>query len=157
MAAVAGVLSASFGALSWLLHLGGGLLFWTLLEYGLHRFAHESSFSIGDGRRPHLGHHPRPTDLAIMVTPLSFTLPVTLALWGCFRLALGAWPEASVALLGVLVGYVTYEVIHYRVHMTDRPGPVLQRLRDYQLEHHFRSATGRHGVTTPLWDFVFRS
>ena len=153
----AAVLGAPLGFVTWLIHVSGGLVAWTFLEYLLHRFAHESSFSFGDGRRPHLGHHARPTDLSVMVTPLSFTLPVTVVLWAFLRLTLGGWAPASAVLLGVLAGYFAYEVVHYRVHMASRPGPLLRWLRGYHFDHHFRDSSSRFGVTTPLWDFVFRS
>lgn len=155
--AAAAWLAAPLGAPIGLGLLGAGLLLWTLLEYLLHRYAHLSSFSMSNGRRPHLGHHARPTDLSVMVTPLWFTLPVSLTLWGCLRLVLGSWPMASAVLIGVLAGYVTYEVVHYRIHITSRPGRLLRRLRDYHYHHHFRNASERFGITTPVWDFVFRS
>lgn len=156
--ATAAIVAAPLGVPAALGYLSGGLFLWTLLEYVVHRFAHESRFSVGkDGRRPHLGHHARPTDLSVMVTPLSFTLPVTLALWAGLRLALGAWPPASALLFGILVGYGAYEGIHYRIHSASIRGPLLRRLRDHHLHHHFRNASSHFGVTTPFWDIIFRS
>jgi len=134
-----------------------GLILWTLLEYLLHRYAHLSGFTMSEGRRPHLGHHARPTDLTVMVTPLWFTLPVSVALWGCLRFVLASWATASAVLMGVLIGYVAYEIVHYRIHIARRPGRLLRWLRDYHYHHHFRNASEQYGITTPLWDFVFRS
>jgi sterol desaturase/sphingolipid hydroxylase (fatty acid hydroxylase superfamily) len=143
-------------ALGWATGIGAGLLLWTLVEYVLHRFVHERVTRLAGGRPPHLGHHARPTDLSVMVTPLSFTLPAALVLWGLLRLVAGDWASAGIVMLGVLGGYFAYEIVHYSVHMTTAKGP-LRYWRKHHFRHHFTDSKACYGVTTPLWDYVFRS
>jgi sterol desaturase/sphingolipid hydroxylase (fatty acid hydroxylase superfamily) len=35
--------------------------------------------------------------------------------------------------------------------------PLLGRLRRWHLEHHYSKKAGNFGVTTPVWDYVFRT
>ncbi len=144
-------------ASSCLLGAGGGLLLWTLLEYGLHRFVHERVTHLAGGRPPHLGHHARPKDLRVMVTPLSFTLPAALVLWVLLKLAAGEWAFAGVVLIGVLAGYFAYEIVHYSVHMSTADGWLLRFWRAYHFRHHFQNSKAWYGVTSPLWDYAFGS
>jgi sterol desaturase/sphingolipid hydroxylase (fatty acid hydroxylase superfamily) len=58
---------------------------------------------------------------------------------------------------GVMHGYLTYDMLHFAIHrgtMTSRMGAYL---RKHHLQHHYAVPERNFGVSSPLWDFVFRT
>jgi hypothetical protein len=129
-----------------------GLVWWTLLEYLLHRFAFHGRVA-GLGRR-HLAHHAdlQSRDLALASPPA-----VGLGLAGHAALFLGLLGPVpgGAALAGVTAGYAAYEAIHLAVHRPRPRSRLLRHLRRHHLLHHGARPHARFGVTTDLWDRVF--
>jgi dihydroceramide fatty acyl 2-hydroxylase len=135
-------------ALSIVGFFGAGLLTWTLLEYAIHGW---------------MGHR-----FATFVTPLHHVHhrdPRAV-------FALGAWLPASLPLLigaargargwtilygGILAGFAAYEVLHYRMHFRAPICRAEARMRTRHLIHHYCAPALCFGVTTTLWDRVFRT
>lgn len=144
----------------WLACFAGGLLLWTFIEYGVHRFVfHESSWiaRLGSGGPCHSRHHQTPSEPEFIPTPLSFSLPVAAAVLGLLRLALGSWERAAIMMAGVIAGYLFYEVLHLQIHANPEGGALLRRLRRYHYRHHFGEVDAGFGVSTPLWDALLRT
>jgi len=134
--------------------MGAGLLGWTFLEYLLHRFALHFG---GEPVREHGRHHANPGDPVYVAAPLYLSIPVFVTILGLFGLAFGGLAYAGIWGVGVVVGYLAYEEIHYRTHhrpATSRFGRYLKR---YHLIHHHRRPDQYFGVTSPFWDWVFRT
>ncbi|HET6891236.1 MAG TPA: sterol desaturase family protein [Pyrinomonadaceae bacterium] len=152
-----------FGTLSvWaaLLGVGGGLLLWSFMEYTMHRFAFHHLFGPTEGKELplHLKHHEEPTFPSYNLTPLHFSIPFTLVVWGLLRLAVGSWQRTTPIVVGAVAGYLTYELLHYAIHMRSTSGGILFRvLRRNHFIHHFKANDSCYGVTNPLWDFIFRT
>lgn len=127
-----------------------GLLFWTAIEYLMHRYAFH-------GFAPHWQHHEDPRNEEYILAPFPLSLGVTVGLW----LALAALFRSTVlpglVLSGVWFGYLAYELVHLRIHSPAPGGPLLRALRRYHYRHHFADDTVCYGVTSPLWDVVFRT
>ncbi|MFI5301772.1 MAG: hypothetical protein ACHREM_27090, partial [Polyangiales bacterium] len=51
--------------------------------------------------------------------------------------------------------YGVYEIVHRRDHTHPGIGPYGRWLRRHHFYHHFVDARCNHGVTSPLWDWVF--
>jgi sterol desaturase/sphingolipid hydroxylase (fatty acid hydroxylase superfamily) len=70
--------------------------------------------------------------------------------------ALVVGPALGIAyVLGFMVSYGGYEVHHRREH-THAGGSAYGRwARRHHFYHHFVDGRSNHGVTSPLWDFVF--
>ncbi|HJT89561.1 MAG TPA: sterol desaturase family protein [Bryobacteraceae bacterium] len=130
--------------------LGGGLFFWTAVEYAMHRFAFH-------GFAPHYQHHADPTNRSYILAPLWLALAGAAALWLLFSLAARSWVLGTWMLAGAIVGYLAYELIHLRIHSANAGGTVLRALRRHHFYHHFASERACFGVTSPLWDMVFGS
>ena len=135
----------------------GGAL-WTLAEYGLHRFV---LHGLPPFDRWHAEHHRRPQALIGSPTLLSASLFAVLAAAPAVAL-LGAWPAAAL-MFGLLTGYLLYGVMHQGLHhvgpLAPRRWPWLLRRRHWHGQHH-RSGNAQpahFGVTSGLWDRVFRS
>jgi sterol desaturase/sphingolipid hydroxylase (fatty acid hydroxylase superfamily) len=129
-----------------------GLVSWTLIEYVLHRFF---LHGIQPFRHWHATHHERPTALICAPTLLSATLIVLLVFVP--TMLLGDWWLACALTLGVLIGYLSYSVTHHAIHHWPAKGRWLKRRkRAHALHHHLRQR-GFYGVTSGIWDEVFRT
>jgi sterol desaturase/sphingolipid hydroxylase (fatty acid hydroxylase superfamily) len=58
---------------------------------------------------------------------------------------------------GVIVGYLSYEVIHYAIHRVPWARRLLRPLASHHLHHHYADPSRCFGVSSPLWDWVFRT
>lgn len=138
-----------------LLALAAGVSGWTLTEYVLHRFDGHGMKGRTRFSRVHLAHHADPmwfapawekAVLAAVIVPVVGGLPTWL---------FGA-PGVTFT-LGFVAMYLTYEVLHRRIH-THPPATAYGRwMRRHHLAHHFTNPNENHGVTTSLWDHVFRT
>jgi len=133
-----------------------GLLWWTLLEYLLHRFAFHGGRPLmvspsNHGR--HLRHHARTADRRYAVASWQLAALGAGLHGALFGLAPGGAAGAAM-LAGVLCGYVSYEATHWRIHYARAHGRLMRRLQANHLLHH-RRANVCFGVTSPLWDAVF--
>jgi sterol desaturase/sphingolipid hydroxylase (fatty acid hydroxylase superfamily) len=138
----------------------GGLLLWTLLEYVIH--------SVGfhwPTRSPrwlsvqasHGSHHEDPTDPMRIVAQLSTSLPVALVVFTALSLAFWDAKPAALIMVGVMIGYLAYEVVHYRIHLGWKSRWLPRALVRHHLYHHHKNQSRCYGVTTPLWDLAFRT
>ncbi|MBI3552018.1 MAG: sterol desaturase family protein [Elusimicrobia bacterium] len=152
--------SPGFIGSTWVLFVGG-LAFWTLLEYGIHRgllhFADINALWNMGLARIHARHHEHPEDVSqVIISPMQ-TLPLAGVLWAVLLLVF-SHPHADGVLAGITVGYLAYESFHYAFHAPQSLSwRWLNALRKYHARHHFETPDGRFGVTTPLWDLVFGS
>ena len=138
-----------------------GWLVWTLVEYWLHRgFFHMRADS--PARRVtsyivHRHHHAAPQDTDRLVATPLYSLGLFLLLLAPYSLA-GA--DARWALMaGSMLGYLGYEAAHWRVHHVrpGRSGRMTRALRRHHLRHHFGDDAHNFGISSPLWDLVFRT
>ena len=123
-----------------------GVLTWTLAEYALHRgFGHRKGARNAFSKE-HLKHHATVTYFApgwkkALVAVAAFTVAAALA-------------GAGFA-LGFAAMYVTYEWVHRRLHTHAGLNAYGRWARRHHLHHHFSRPRLNHGVTSPLWDWVF--
>lgn len=128
----------------------GGVLLWSLIEYLMHRFAFH-------GFAPHWEHHAEPLDAKYILAPFPLSLAFSAGLWAIFWLATRSTSLPGLVLCGVWAGYLAYEGVHLRIHSSAPGGVLLRGLRRRHYYHHFADDRYCYGVTSPLWDFVFRS
>lgn len=137
-----------------------GVFVWTLTEYCAHRFL----FHFPAKHRVtkyivfmfHGIHHTAPQDKTRLVMPPAGAVILSALFFGLFSLFIPApWIEPFFAFW--LVGYLIYDYIHYATHHFRMTGPVGRFLKRYHMQHHFQRADAHFGVSSPLWDFVFRT
>ncbi len=132
-----------------------GALSWTLVEYALHRgLGHR-----GQAKNPfsveHLAHH---ADVSYFAPTYKKGITIGLAASVAGPLAYLTADTLGVTwLVGFLVMYVLYEVIHRKLHTAPGRSRYGRWARRHHLHHHYRRPQMNHGVTTPIWDFVFRT
>ena len=130
-----------------------GLISWTAIEYGLHRFV---LHGLPPFRRWHEEHHRRPMALIFTPTILSAALIVTFIFTPAL-LVVGLW-RAFALTLGVLTGYLSYTITHQAVHHWRADSAWLKRRKRWHARHHHRiEQSGFYGVTSSFWDHIFGS
>jgi len=133
-----------------------GLASWTLVEYAIH-------FWLGHlpkGRilisSEHLKHH---TDI-LYFTPLPLKIRGALPVLAVLLLLVGGTCGASAGfgfVAAVALGWAAYERLHRSIHV-DGPRSAYSRWAvRHHLSHHFSRPHSNYGVTTPIWDMVFRT
>ncbi|MFZ1730994.1 MAG: sterol desaturase family protein [Bacteroidota bacterium] len=137
-----------------------GLIFWTFTEYVLHRFVFHYHPKSEWGKRYHWMfhgvHHDYPSDPLRLVMVPSISLPLSALFYFLFVAVLG-YASAAPFTAGFLVGYLVYDMTHYAVHHFPIKGRVFGRLREWHMRHHFQNSEAGYGVSSPLWDIVFRT
>lgn len=129
-----------------------GLMAWSALEYGLHRFV---LHGLAPFEAWHLEHHRRPAALIRTPTWLSACLMVLLV-WLPGVLVLGAW-SGSAFTLGVMAGYLGYGLTHNAMHHGQTGNRWLQDRKYWHARHHHAGQPCCYGVTSSFWDHVFRT
>lgn len=140
--------------MAWVIGFAGGVMGWTLLEYGLHRWVFHRSLLGRRAAREHLTHHARPDYFASLRMKLGLAAVILVPIVALSVLAMGVSLGTSVP-VGIVAGWLVYEVIHRRIHVAAPRGAYGRWARRHHLYHHFGRADRNHGVTTPIWDVVF--
>jgi 4-hydroxysphinganine ceramide fatty acyl 2-hydroxylase len=136
-----------------------GVLCWTLLEYIIHRYVFHYEPKTRLGKLLHFimhgVHHDYPNDATRLVMPPIISVPLAIVFYTLFMLTLGRFAPAALAGFGF--GYVCYDTIHYATHHFSMKRGVWRWLKQYHLRHHYQDDHAGYGVSSPLWDYVFRS
>jgi hypothetical protein len=147
-----------FDAVSLLVRIAIGAIVWTLAEYFIHRYAFHfvpgTGWGVAMAYLSHGVHHAFPRDPHRLVLPLVVSLPFAAVLLG---VALLTSASAFPLLAGFTLGYLAYDLIHYRIHTYEARGGVFKWLRLYHFQHHFAVPDRQFGVSTPIWDYIFRT
>ena len=136
-----------------------GVLSWTLLEYIIHRYLFHYEPKSRWGKRLHFiihgVHHDYPNDSRRLVMPPSVSIPLAILFWVLFAVIFGRFAPAISAGFGF--GYVCYDSIHYATHHFAMKRGIGLWLKQYHLRHHYKDDHAGYGVSSPLWDYVFRT
>lgn len=137
-----------------------GVLTWSITEYWVHRILFHYPATSSFGKRVvylyHGVHHEVPNDKGRLVMPPAGGVLVMVVLWFLFSLAIPApWIEPFFAFF--IAGYLVYDYLHYATHHFKMKSPPMAALTRHHLKHHFMSDKKNYGVSSPLWDWVFRT
>ncbi|XP_052748499.1 fatty acid 2-hydroxylase [Galleria mellonella] len=141
-------------------HIFVGLVIWTVLEYSLHRWV----FHLNPGSSItmikihfliHGMHHKVPFDGLRQVFPpvpaflLAYLFYIPLQMFLSYPL---------IKFTGGLIGYLTYDMIHYYVHHgSPKDGTYLYAMKRYHSNHHFVNHDKGFGISSKIWDYVFKT
>lgn len=144
-----------WGDLAW--QFTAGYLFWTLVEYWLHRLLFHLKVRGPKTERLyfliHGVHHDYPWDTTRLVIPPAASVVLAVLFYGLFRAVLGDAMYAAFG--GFILGYVLYDTLHWYVHARSPKGRIGKYLRREHMIHHFDRPDTRFGVSCPFWDHVF--
>ena len=140
--------------------VAAGWLFWTLMEYWIHRIVFHFEPESGPGARLHWiihgVHHDHPNDPLRLVMPPSVSVPLAAAFYGLFVLVMGS-AAGNVFAAGFLLGYLVYDMTHYYLHHFTPKSRFGKMMRELHMRHHFQDDTRGYGISAPFWDHVFRT
>jgi 4-hydroxysphinganine ceramide fatty acyl 2-hydroxylase len=136
-----------------------GVLLWTLIEYLIHRYVFHYEPKTRWGKQLHFVihgvHHDYPNDARRLVMPPVISIPLAFLFFGLFLLIFGSLAPAVFA--GLVFGYLCYDMLHYATHHLAMKRGVWLWLKQYHLRHHFKDDHVGYGISSPLWDYVFRT
>lgn len=133
-----------------------GMFSWTFLEYVIHRWlGHDPRYRGNPFGVEHVRHHAEGNYFAPTPKKAALAALVAAVIGGPAAWLAGAHGAAAVG--GLLVMYGTYEVLHRREHTHAGLGGYGRWARRHHFHHHFVDPKTNHGVTTPLWDLIFRT
>lgn len=137
-----------------------GLFIWTITEYLLHRFVFHWELKSEIGARIHFifhgVHHDYPSDSRRLVMPPSVSIPLATLFYFLFRFLIG---DVSVHpfFVGFLIGYLFYDISHYAIHHFNMHSKFWLAIKNHHIKHHFQDPNKGYGVSSPIWDYVFRT
>jgi sterol desaturase/sphingolipid hydroxylase (fatty acid hydroxylase superfamily) len=152
--AVAGLRTAGAqGIVVWLVIAFSSVVIWTLVEYGLHRFAfHELPYV----KELHQQHHDE--ERGLLGTPIWISLAAHCLLVFLPLLLISNLALASAVSSGLMLGYLWYVSVHHILHHWHMShGSYLYLLKRRHALHHHSDTGCNFGVTTALWDRVFQT
>lgn len=137
-----------------------GLLAWTLTEYVMHRFVFHYVPKSAIGLRLHFlfhgVHHDYPNDAMRLVLPPSISIPLATGFYFLFLAIIpAAYMDAFFAVF--LTGYLVYDISHYALHHSNFNNRFWKKLKHHHMQHHYADPTKGYGVSSALWDKIFRS
>ncbi|HLT23971.1 MAG TPA: sterol desaturase family protein [Ignavibacteria bacterium] len=137
----------------------GGVIAWTLFEYVFHRWAFHYHPKSDWGKNIHFLvhgiHHDYPRDSTRLVMPLLVSVPLAVLFYFIFMWLFGDYGFTTFS--GFVLGYVSYDSVHYATHHMRMNGRIGKFLKEYHLRHHFQDDNTAYGVSNPMWDYVFRT
>ena len=142
------------------LYFIGGLIIWTITEYVLHRFVFHYHPTSEFGKKIHFifhgVHHDYPRDKKRLVMPPSASIPLATLFYFLFSLFLEK--QFLFAFFpGFLLGYLVYDMMHYAMHHHNFKHPVLKKIKQHHMLHHYQDASKGYGVSSSLWDKILKS
>jgi hypothetical protein len=136
--------------------IAAGAVSWTAAEYALHRFAMHELRGRGLPSVEHLKHHADVTYFSPTSKKLASAAGTTTVVYPLAAAVTGRrWATAFTG--GLLAMYFAYEAIHRRIHTHPPVNRYGRWTRRNHLQHHFGSPMRNFGVTTPVWDALFRT
>ncbi len=164
---ITAILKAPAGTFPFYILLGLllGLFFWTLAEYTLHRFVFHFSAKGEKMERFvflfHGIHHAQPQIKTRLVMPPVVSIPFAALFLGLFALIFNVifniplWMAPVFSGFGF--GYLIYDLTHYATHHFPMRSGYLKFIKRYHMQHHYKTPDKRFGVSSPIWDMVFRT
>jgi sterol desaturase/sphingolipid hydroxylase (fatty acid hydroxylase superfamily) len=136
-----------------------GLFFFTFVEYIMHRYLYHIPATSERKKKisytMHGVHHDYPKDKSRLAMPPVLSLVIATVLFIIYRAVLGDYVFGVLA--GFLIDYAAYLAVHYSVHGFKVPNNSLKTLWHHHSIHHYREPDRAFGVSSPLWDQIFRT
>ena len=136
-----------------------GMLSWTLFEYLMHRYLYHmlptNNIKGWIQYKMHGVHHEFPKDKGRLAMPPLVLLIIIAMFLFVFSFLMGDYSFAFTP--GFLFGYAGYLGVHYIVHAFQPPKNMFKVLWVNHSIHHYKDPDVAFGVSSPLWDHVFRT
>ena len=154
-----GIVEKGFTVPGMVLLFLSGMFFFTLAEYLMHRYLYHLPATTPKREKiaytMHGVHHDYPKDKSRLAMPPILSLLIATIFFVIYRGLMGDYAFGFLA--GFLMGYTAYLAIHYSIHAFKVPGNFLKTLWHHHSIHHYREPDRAFGVSSPLWDVIFRT
>lgn len=137
----------------------GGLMFWGVFEYAMHRYPFhwepKSKLLQSFVYIMHGNHHDVPNDPLRNLMPPIASIPITGSVWLLFLAVfgfVGTW-----AFVGFLIGYIIYDMLHYACHQWPMKSRIWLPFKRHHMRHHFGAYEGNYAITALFLDRVMGS
>jgi 4-hydroxysphinganine ceramide fatty acyl 2-hydroxylase len=149
------------GALTFIEFFALGLFIWTFVEYIMHRFVfHYAPPDKPWAQRMHFifhgVHHDYPSDARRLVLPPSVSIPLATLFYFLFKAILPVY-DIFAFFPGFILGYLFYDMTHYAIHHFNFKGNIWKKIKQHHMLHHYQDPDKGYGVSSPMWDKIFRS
>ncbi len=142
-----------------------GLLIWTLSEYILHRFVFHFRVKTERAERIvflfHGVHHAQPQCKTRLVMPPVVAIPLAAVFFGLFYLIIVVLLKTPLwfdpIFSAFIFGYLVYDLTHYATHHFPMRSGYAKFIKRYHMQHHYKTPNQRFGVSSPIWDYVFKT
>jgi sterol desaturase/sphingolipid hydroxylase (fatty acid hydroxylase superfamily) len=138
------------------------VLLYPFVWYSLHRWVLHSRWMFkvpalaATWKRIHYDHHQDPNRLEILFGALHTTLPTIALATAPLGFLIGGIGGAAAALAAGLLTTAAYEFCHCIQHLAYTPKhPLLVKMKQRHMAHHFHDETGNFGITNFFWDRLF--
>ena len=135
-----------------------GILFWSFFEYIMHRYIFHMIVETPRAKRfvytMHGVHHEYPRDKDRLFMPPVPSIVLATLIFFLMHLAMG-WNALSF-FPGFVFGYMLYGSMHFAIHAFAPPRFMKALWRNHHL-HHYKTPDKGFGVSSVLWDIVFRT
>lgn len=131
-----------------------GVLAWSLTEYLLHRFLGHVFIFKNKFRSEHQKHHFKVGHYTSTKEKILVAFVVLVMTFSFASLAIG-FVLGTIFTAIFTAMYLIYESIHRRIHEKAPRNAFGRFIRKHHFYHHFDDQYQNHGVTSPIWDFVF--
>jgi len=141
-----------------------GVLVWTLFEYFLHRYLFHLQIDSDWGRRIHFMihgcHHDYPNDSMRLVIPTGASLALAVMMYWFFYFFVVYLFGGTLAMhhgffASFVMGYVTYDMMHYATHYAKFKNKWFREIQKNHLDHHYVDHDKGFGLSNVFWDRVF--
>jgi sterol desaturase/sphingolipid hydroxylase (fatty acid hydroxylase superfamily) len=150
-----GLISGSMVAITFVL----GALAFTWVEYNVHRHIFHmlptNKLKESIQYKFHGVHHEYPKDKTRLAMPPAVSIFLAIGFFYFFRFLMGDYVFGF--LPGFLFSYTYYLGVHYAVHAFRPPNNFLKVLWVNHGIHHYKDHDRAFGVSSPLWDFIYRT
>lgn len=130
-----------------------GMASWSLTEYLLHRFMGHY-LKRGLFYREHAKHHFVKDYFAPAFYKIRAAIVVVLFTFGVLQIFISPLYALCFSVAYVAM-YLTYERVHYLLHLEGPKNWYLSKMAIHHFSHHFDNDQSNHGVTSPIWDYIF--
>jgi len=142
------------------------MLFHTFVEYALHRWIFHAEDFMMDNRvlryihfMLHGVHHMIPMDPNRLVLPPS--VAVLFLIFGYLTIYQVVYPSnyelRILFFTGQGICYLMYDLSHFCLHHLKFKSWYLRSLQKYHNQHHYSAEEAGYGVSSKLWDIIFRT
>lgn len=141
-----------------------GILVWTLFEYFLHRYLFHLQIDSDWGRRLHFMihgcHHDYPNDSMRLVIPTGAAIFLAVVMYYFFQFFVVYLFGGTAAMhhgffASFVMGYVTYDMMHYATHYAKFKNKWFREIQKNHLDHHYVDHDKGFGLSNVFWDRVF--